>query len=54
MPQYSMRSIHIRPASDGGVRIEVDNRAYESIADVPDADVRDFLMGLMREWEARH
>jgi hypothetical protein len=53
-PQFAARSIHIRPTHDSGVRIEVDGRSYESISDVIDADVREFLSSMMREWEARH
>jgi hypothetical protein len=52
-PHLSARSVHIRPAPDGGVRIEVDGHYYDAIGDVVDADVREFLFGVMREWEAR-
>jgi len=53
-PSFSTRSIHIRPAHDHGVRIEVDGHYYESVSDIVDADVREFLMTVMKEWEARH
>ena len=53
-PEFSKRSIHFRPSHDLGVRIEVDGHYYDSIGDVVDADVREFLQELMREWEARH
>jgi hypothetical protein len=53
-PELSTRSIHIRPTPDHSVRIEVDGHFYEAIGDVVDADVREFLFNLMREWEARH
>jgi hypothetical protein len=53
-PEYAARSIHIRPAPDHSVRIEVDGHFYEAIGDVVDPDVREFLFNLMREWEARH
>ncbi len=49
----SARSIHIRPSHDHGVRIEVDGHFYDSIEDVIDADVREFLQNMMKEWEAR-
>ncbi len=52
-PQFAARSVHIRSASDHGVRIEVDGHYYDSIGDVIDADVREFLFSMMREWEAR-
>lgn len=52
-PGFATRSIHVRPAHDGGVKIEVDGHYYETIGDVVDPDVRDFLSGMMKEWEAR-
>ncbi len=52
-PELRQRNIHIRPAMDGGVRIEVDSHSYEAVGDVVDPDVRDFLTGVLREWEAR-
>lgn len=52
-PQFQTRSIHVRPAIDGGVRIEVDGHYYDSVGDVIDADVREFLLNILREWEAR-
>lgn len=53
-PQFATRSIHIRPTPDHGVRIEVDGHFYDSISDVIDPDVREYLEMMMREWEARH
>ncbi len=52
-PQFQERSIHVRPSGDGGVRIEVDGHFYDGVGDVIDADVRDFLLVVLREWEAR-
>jgi hypothetical protein len=52
-PQFQQRSIHVRPAFDGGVRIEVDGRSYNGVGDVVDPDVRDFLTTTLHEWEAR-
>ncbi len=52
-PQFLTRSIHVRPAVDGGVRIEVDGHYYDGVGDVIDADVRDFMFTVLREWEAR-
>jgi hypothetical protein len=53
-PEFAARSIHIRPSSDHGVSIEVDGHYYQSVGDVIDPDVREFLGNVMREWEARH
>jgi len=52
-PDYALRSIHIRPAPDGGVRIEVDGQWYDGIGDVPDDAVRAFLQNVIQEWESR-
>lgn len=52
-PQYGGRSIHVVPASHGGVQIEVDGTYYESVAEVADADVRQFLAATIEEWQAR-
>jgi hypothetical protein len=53
-PQFATRSIHVRPTPDHGVRIEVDGHFYDTVAEVIDPDVREFLTTIMREWEARH
>ena len=53
-PEFAARSIHVRPTLDHGVRIEVDGHFYDSVAEVIDPDVREFLAAMMREWEARH
>lgn|SRR5574341_2226223 len=52
-PDLVTRSVHIRDAGTGGVAIEVDGRYYDSVADVPDTPVREFIQGVIREWEAR-
>lgn len=52
-PEFATRHIHIRPTPDHGLRIEVDGHFYEAIPDVVDPDVREFLLNMMREWEAR-
>ncbi len=53
-PKFSTRSIHIKPGQNQGLRIEVDNHSYHAIGDVVDPDVREFLAGVMQEWDARH
>ncbi len=51
--QYAGRSIHVVPAAHGGVKIEVDGTFYESVAEVADAGVRQFLSATIEEWQAR-
>lgn len=52
-PQYAGRSIHVRPASHGGVHIEVDGIFYDSVSEVSDAGVRQYLTATIEEWQAR-
>lgn len=48
---YAGRDIHVRPAIDGGVLIEVDGQFYNSVDDVPDADIRTFIQAAIQTWE---
>lgn len=48
------RSIHVLPTEDGGVRIEIDDTAYESVGDVAETDIREFIQQTIQEWEANH
>jgi hypothetical protein len=52
-PTFKHRNIHIRPAYDGSIRIQVGERYYEAIGDIVEADVREFIQSVIREWEAR-
>ncbi len=51
---FSGRSIHIYPAPDGGVSIEVDGQYYDAVGDITDRDVREFIAGAIQEWQERH
>jgi hypothetical protein len=51
---FAGRSIHVHPAPDGGVAIEVDGAFYDSVGDVTDGDVRAFLAQTIQEWQARN
>lgn len=50
-PDYQGRSIHIIPAPDGGLYIEVDGLTYESVSDVADPQIRAFLQTTIQEWQ---
>ncbi len=52
-PQYASRSIHVRGALHGGVAIEVDGKFYETVGEVEDVTVRQFLSATIEEWQAR-
>jgi hypothetical protein len=52
-PEYGGRSIHVRSAPGGGVRIEVDGKFYDAVGDVAEEDVRTFLSETIQEWQER-
>ncbi|HVU13775.1 MAG TPA: hypothetical protein VHD90_21005 [Phototrophicaceae bacterium] len=51
--QYAGRSIHVRPAMHGALAIEVDGKFYDSVGEVADASVRQFLSATIEEWQSR-
>lgn len=51
--EFSGRSIHVLPSPGGGVRIQVDNMYFEAVDEVDDAEVRDFLLETIQEWQSR-
>lgn len=53
-PAFDGRSIHIYPSPDGGVSIEVDGQFFDSVGDVADLDVKNFLQTTIQEWQDRH
>ncbi|MBZ0297349.1 MAG: hypothetical protein K8L99_32615 [Anaerolineae bacterium] len=50
-PEYAGRSIHVHPAPDGGVAIEVDGIFYDAVNDITDDEIRQFLSNTIREWQ---
>lgn len=52
-PDLAGRSIHIRNAMDGGVRIEVDGRSFDGVGDITDAEARSVIQAAIQEWERR-
>jgi hypothetical protein len=52
-PQFAGRSLHVRPAIGGGVKIEVDGLFYDSVGEVADAEVRAYLQAVIDEWQSR-
>ena len=51
VPEYAGRSIHVHPAPDGGVSIEVDGIFYEAVGDIANEEVRRFLSETIQEWQ---
>jgi len=52
-PAYAGRNIHVRPASHGGVQIDVDGHIFESVGEVEEVAVREFLATTIAEWQSR-
>lgn len=52
-PEYAGRSIHVRPAADGSVNIQVDDQMFDSVGEVSDDDIRAFLAETIEEWQDR-
>ena len=53
-PEYRGRGIHIRPALNGGVRIEVDGQSYDFVDEITDSGVRNFVQSAIAEWQERN
>jgi hypothetical protein len=52
--KFSDRSIAIRPAISGGVRIFVDTNSYDFVDEIEDDAVRQFVRATVDEWQERH
>lgn len=52
-PAFRGRNIHVTSSPDGGVRIQVDGRQYETVDEVEDETVRAFLAETIQEWQDR-
>lgn len=51
--QFPGRQIHVKPAKDGGIRIQVDNQFFEAVSDVNEPDIQAFLKATIAEWQER-
>ncbi len=51
--QFPGRQIHVRPAKDGGIRIQVDSQFFEAVGDVSEAEIQAFLKATIAEWQER-
>lgn len=52
-PEYAGRSIHVLPAPDGSVNIQVDDQMFDSVGEVTDDEIRAFLAETIEEWQDR-
>jgi hypothetical protein len=50
---FAGRSLHVKPASDGGIRIQVDSTYYETVDEIIEDDVKAFLQTTIAEWQSR-
>lgn len=53
-PQFQRRGISIKPALNGGVRIEADGKGYDFVDEIEDEAVRNFVQTAINEWQDRH
>jgi hypothetical protein len=51
--QFAGRQLHVRPAPDGGIRIQVDSQFFEAVDDITEPDVQAFLKAAIAEWQER-
>lgn len=51
-PKFEGRSIHIEPAPNGGLRINVDGKIYQRPPEITEKDVQLVLKMALKEWEA--
>jgi len=49
-PEFRGRNIHVHPAADGGVKIEVDGQYFMAVGEVADPAVRVFLQAVIHDW----
>ncbi|MCU0511031.1 MAG: hypothetical protein MUE40_00505 [Anaerolineae bacterium] len=52
-PEFQQQDIHVRRALDGGVRIQVGSTFYDSVEDVTQPEVKQFLKETIAEWQER-
>jgi hypothetical protein len=50
-PEMIGRSVHFRSTPAGDLRIEVDDREYESVEDIPDSEIVAELRATISDWE---
>ncbi len=53
-PDFAERSIHVHPAPDGTVSIEVDGKFYDAVGDIEDSAVQAFMTATIAEWQERN
>ncbi len=52
-PAFQGRNIHVRQGLGGGVLIQVGETYYEGVREIAEEDVREFVIGVIQEWEER-
>ncbi|PJF40895.1 MAG: hypothetical protein D6737_11515 [Chloroflexi bacterium] len=53
-PEFNNLNLHIIPAQDGGVTIQVGTTFYDAVGDIEDDTIRAFLSQTIQEWQERH
>jgi hypothetical protein len=52
-PGLAGRNIRLTTTGGGGLRVYVDQAAYDAIGDVPDPQIRALIQSAIQEWESR-
>lgn len=53
LPEWKAYGLHVHPAKDGTLRIEVKGKFYQAVSDIQDEKVRNFLSETIQEWQER-
>jgi hypothetical protein len=48
---HEKRGIRVRSGPNGAALFEADGRAYESVDELPDAEIREMIRSAVAEWE---
>ncbi len=52
-PELRGRSIRLQNAPSGGILFVIDGIPYESVEEIPEAEIRDLIRAATKEWERR-
>ncbi len=52
LPAYQNRYIRVVESKDGGLRFQVDDKSYETVDEVADAEARQLIKEAIKQWEA--
>jgi len=50
-PSFIGKKVHVRTGPSGGIRIQVENKFYDTPDDIPDPEIRELIKMAIQEWE---